>query len=113
MSSKFLGISYDIWHGILAVLVTVLAFIGGWYFLLHFSVLDENGRFFIALLLAMGISHHLQAYNESRQLLDPWVKQKYGSWQAFQANSYRDWRYFYAGWLLSPFICGLMTLVLP
>lgn len=113
MRNRFLGIDYDTWHLILAIVATALGFIGGWYFLLFYSTLEVNSRFFAALLLGMMISHHLQAYNESRQLLDPFVRQKYGTWQAFQANSYTDWRYFYLGWFISPFVCGLLTLVLP
>ncbi len=109
--SKFLGIAYDYWHFILAVVVTAL------FFVVFYKILGQPGvgmpigwRFFISVLLGMVFSHHLQSYNEAIQAIDKTVELKYGSWYRFQENSRRDWRLFYKGLLLSPMVCGVIAL---
>ena len=110
--NKYLGIPFDYWHFILAIAVTLAAFVVMYATLNRPEVgMGEGWVFFISVLFGMLISHHLQAYNEARQAIDKTVELKYGSWYRFQQNSIRDWRLFYMGWLLSPIVCGLVSLL--
>jgi len=103
----FLGISYDKWHGILALLVIGLIF-AITLVLIH-GIMSPGMEFLTAWLIGFFVAHHLQSWNEARQAIDPMIQFKYGSYEAFQANSLNDWRYFWYGVFLSMFVLGIIA----
>lgn len=55
----------------------------------------------------------LQALNEAFQAIDPKLGEKYGSYENFQINSKRDWKYFgiglFAGCVLAGILVGVLS----
>ncbi|GAB4327328.1 MAG: hypothetical protein Kow0037_00790 [Calditrichia bacterium] len=97
--AKFLNISYDKWHGILAFVVVFLLFALFWALwaapLGH--KLGAPIAFLLTFTLAFLAAHHLQSWYELRQAYNPDVNNIYGSWTQFILNSRRDFKYFYIG----------------
>lgn len=104
----FLGIPYNKWHFILAVIAVFLSFFILWQIFGSFLILNI-GIWWTALLFfifSVQIAHHLQCWNEIRQALDPGVGEKYGNndltgYQAFQSDSKDDFRWFWRGIAIS------------
>ncbi len=95
----FLGIRYNVWHGILVQPVVAVVFVLVWYPLSGY--VPAPWLFLLAWVLGMFVAHHLQSWNEARQAIDPKVEARYGSYPGFQDNSRDDWRWFWRGILVS------------
>jgi len=93
--SKFLGIAYNKWHGIISALIMGVAVVLAG-FVDEFSQLSLLVGILGGSLLAIA----LQGVNESIQALDKDVEKKYGSYKAFQDNSRDDWGWFIKGWII-------------
>jgi len=107
-----LGITYNRWHLILAIIAVALAFVPGWIFVepLLTPIIGIAGSFLVILVQSILIAHHLQSWNEAKQSIDDKLEEKYGSYINFQINSKDDWRNFWIGILLS-WIIPLITVI--
>jgi len=95
----FLGIPYNKWHMVLAIVAVALSFSGFWI-LLDDILLPTIGRiatFLILFAFSIQIAHHLQCWNEIKQALDPKVEKEYGNLKGFQENSKDDFKWFWRG----------------
>ena len=100
----FLGISFNKWHMILAIIAVDLSFILLWYFLSDLLIptlglMLTAGLFF---LFSTQFAHHLQCWNEIMQALSPDVENKYKNgdltgFKGFQKDSRDDFRWFWLG----------------
>jgi len=115
----FLGIEYNKWHCILAVIGVVGLFVIGFIdvFMPLRNVWEENGLSGFVLGAIYGVSVlfvlALQGTNESVQALDDELVQKYGSYENFQKNSRDDWKWFVLGVGIGSVLIGFfLTIVL-
>jgi hypothetical protein len=111
----FLKISFNKWHGILAIIAVALVFVPCWFFFsyLLFPVIGIAGTFLFFLVMGIMVAHHLQSWNEAKQAIDPKLEEKYTNWENFVDNSKDDWKWFWRGILISwiiPFIFILVSL---
>ncbi len=99
----FLGIEYNKWHGILAVIAVFLAFV--FFDLIMGGILRTavGPAAAFLLLMALGIlsALFLHNWNEAHQAIDPKLLDKYGSLARFQSDSRDDWKWFWRGILIS------------
>ena len=110
----FLGIPYDKWHLVLAIIAVFFSFYLLWIGIADFLI-PNLGLWLTALvvyLFSIQIAHHLQCWNEIQQALDPEAEEKYGlGISPFQKNSRDDFRWFWYGisvsWIL-PLVIILM-----
>jgi hypothetical protein len=113
----FLGIEYDRWHQILAVVVILVVFLIGFFslFLPWLPTLERYGLAGLALgFLYFGtvlFAVALQACYESWQAVDPDVVSKYGSFWNFQYNSRKDWKWFIMGVAIATVVIGIFVTV--
>jgi len=109
----FLGIRYDLWHGILAALLFLAVFFTGFFTILPVLTLVIGPGFSILLISLSGIfvALLLQSLNEAVQAIDPEVEKQYGSWQNFQKNSKRDWKYFLMGIITGQILSGIFMVI--
>lgn len=96
-----LGISYDKWHAILALFVTVVVFI---IVMSFFSESYPAATTLKAFILSALIVSYLQAMNEAIQAIDKNLIKKYKTWKNFQKNSRIDWKYTFIGWSIGTFV---------
>jgi len=87
--------NYDYWHGIIPlVAIALLGFIT--------AQMEYVGLAALALIT-------LQAMNESFQSMRDDIPDTYGSYEAFQKNSKRDWVYFFIGLTLGFVVYGIIA----
>jgi len=101
--STFLGIGYDLWHGIFGALIMVVSIV-------VCSILIGFTQ--AGMLLGVGVGVFvgllLQSLNESMQAISSTLLKDYGSLKNFQANSRRDWKY----WMLGTFVGALIGVLI-
>ena len=113
----FLGIEFDRWHQILAVVVILVVFLTGFFglFVPWLPALERYGLAGLALaVLYFGsvlIALTLQACNEARQAVDRDLLLKYGSFENFQADSRDDWRLFVLGVGIATVMVGVFVTI--
>lgn len=113
----FLGIEYNKWHCILAVIGIVGLFLIGFLelFLPWYPSLERYGlSALVVALLYFGsviFAVAVHASYESIQANDPEVVIIYGSWKTFQDNSRDDWRWFMRGVVISSAVIGVFLTV--
>jgi len=102
----FLGINYNKWHAIIAILGFQIGFFILWL-LLPFT---EPVRFIIAWPATVLVLYFIHDWNEDRQASEPRVTiiKKYGSIENFRLNSLDDWKWFWRGILSAPFLSALI-----
>lgn len=93
--SKFLGIAYNLWHGIFGALIQVVAIATSYWWLKTDSL---QVQFIYAITWSTLINFSLQAGNEAFQFLDRNIVKNYGSLENAQANSKDDWKWWILGW---------------
>ena len=102
---SFLGINFDLWHGILAFLGFTIGI------QLVFILGAEFNQMTMITWLGIGIVLviFLQWLNEKIQRNEPakTIIKKYGSIKNFEKNSKRDWKYTIIGLLLAIFFNAL------
>jgi hypothetical protein len=109
-----LGIPYNKWHLILAIIAVALSFFLLWYFLSNLLIpgLGTILTGIILYFLSVQIAHHLQCWNEINQALDPQVEEKYGgNYKLFQNDSRNDFSWFWRGILVSWIIPLVIMLI--
>jgi hypothetical protein len=110
----FLGISYDKWHGILAVIAVLIFFLLIYFFIIPCFELSVFPGVLIAWLSAVAGTHYLQSATEIYQALDRDIEKKYGSYQNFQENSRKDYKWFWLGisvsWIIPIIVVDLFFL---
>ena len=102
--STFLGVNYDKWHGIGAFGGSIIAFL-----ILYWLIpWDSNPalQVLIPIVLSALTMFGFQLANESYQK-EHW-EGNYRSYEAFEANSRRDWKFFWYGIFAGQFINGLL-----
>ena len=93
---KLLGIPFDKWHAILAVIAVFFTYLI-LALLIQKSLEPMFGflgvRFFL-FFIAVQVAHHLQCWNEINQALSKSLLKNYGSFENFRANSKEDFKWF-------------------
>ena len=87
---KTLGLNDDYWHGLIPA-ITLSILIPVWYLLFAINVAHIMT---LETVLVLIILHFI---NEWKEMIDPYLTLKYGSWQNFIINSKRDTKFFVIG----------------
>jgi len=100
--SKFLGIEYNMWHGVIPAIVMPVVMV--------LSVIKFGASqltFLLAIAALTVFLLMLQGVNESFQSLSKTIFEDYGSYESFQDNSRDDWMWFLIGWNFGTILSGL------
>lgn len=108
--TRFLGITYNQWHAVLATLTIFIVFSVVWF--VTPGLLPDAWRAVIGYALGVWVAVFLQAVNECIQTLDPKLELKYGSWIRFIMDSRDDWRMFWLGVAFSVPVIGVWLIIL-
>jgi hypothetical protein len=107
--SKFLGISYNKWHGVLGFLIQVIGIsTSGWW--LHADLLQV--QFILAIAATTLFNSQLQLTNEWFQLTSKNLIKNYGSLKNAQANSKDDMKWWLLGILGGTFFSVIVLILI-
>jgi hypothetical protein len=99
--STWLGIKYNLWHGIFGALIQVVVIVSSYWWSTANSL---QAQMLSAIGLSTLFNFALQAGNEAFQLKSPNVIKNYGSWENAQANSRDDWKWWLLGTISGTFL---------